>query len=135
MPYTTAEAVQALLEFDSDINVDQFIETANLLVRKYCSDSGYETDQLELIERWLAAHFYCIRSPQFENQSVMSAAKSFNFQPGFGLQLTRYGAQALLLDTAGGLAQANKPDRIRVGINYLGIPPCENPRDPRYYEQ
>ena len=140
---TTVAAVQAIVDCDLSIDMTQFIDTANELVSEFCVipsslpanvaqadwNSGYMpgyTDvRLELIERWLSAHFYAIRDIQYINQSIGGASISSGMQMGKGFEATRYGQQAMMLDTAGGLAGLNarivKGDRKRqIGVMHMG---------------
>lgn len=107
MPRTDADAVGGLLEVDVDIDLDPFIESANFLVTKVCvvADSGYDDVQLEIIERYLAAHFYGLRDPSRTQEQIDVVRDMFETNKvDLGLQLTRWGQQALRFDTNGYLA-------------------------------
>ena len=110
MPRTTAAAVKAIVEVDATISVDlaPYIETANALVTEVCGDAGYNDSRLELIERWLSAHFYAVRDPRASSERAGPVSASYLNQVGLGFAQTREGQQAMLLDTAGGLAKLNK---------------------------
>ena len=70
---TTFDAVALIAEVDTDVSADlaPFIETANYLVTQLCASATklvnevetpfYDDVALELIERWLSAHFYHVR--------------------------------------------------------------------------
>lgn len=64
--------------------------------------------KLELIERWLAAHFYQMSDPGYASESTAGASVSYQGQTGMYLELTRYGQMAMTLDTSGTLAALNK---------------------------
>ena len=111
---TTVTAVQEIIETDETVlTVAPFIETANALVTEVCATilqtdgvtPYYDSTRLELIERWLAAHFYAIRDPRRVSESVGSVREVFQFRLGLHLDVTTYGQQAMLLDTQGGLAR------------------------------
>lgn len=129
MPRTTDLAVQGILDQDVTIPLTPFIEVANNLVTRVCvpalaADTDYVAADLELIERWLSAHFYCIRDAQRVQESVRGVSESFQQKVDLGLNQTRYGQQAMLIDTEGGLAALQKlleDGRPRkVGITWLG---------------
>jgi hypothetical protein len=133
---TSASAVEAIIEVDSSIPLDPFMETANLLVNRICvpakNEDGtpYFTDdaELEVIERWLSAHFYAVRDPRIQFEAVKSLMTRFESKVELNLNNTRYGQQALVLDTSGELAAYNRtldkgPIKRRVGAHWLGVPP------------
>lgn len=106
MARTTAALVRGLLE-DADPNdgvFDPFILSANELVTEICVPLGYTDVRLELIERWLAAHFYSILNPQVSFFSAGTVQESYDSKVDLRLQVTRYGQQVMILDTKGGLA-------------------------------
>lgn len=125
MPRTSDVAVKAIIEVDDSISLDPFIETANELVTEVCASvTSYSSTRLELIERWLSAHFYAIRDPRRKMESAGSVRESYETQIGLMLKETTYGQQAMMLDTAGGLAalsnSAEKKRVSKVGISWLG---------------
>lgn len=108
MPRTTDEAVAGIIETDEDIPLTPFIEVANELVTEVCgSVTTYTTTRLELIERWLSAHFYAIRDPRSTREEVEGIRDTYESKVDLGFDLTRYGQQAMRLDTNGGLAALN----------------------------
>lgn len=124
---TTAD-VQAILDFDPSISdLDPFIEAANELVTEICVPAAYTDTRLAQIERWLSAHFIAIRDPRYQTEGIGAASVSYQGQTQMNLSATTYGQQALLLDTAGGLARLDKHiamgKRGRIGITYLGTIP------------
>lgn len=108
MARTTSASVQGIIEVDAAIDLNPFILVANELVTEVCSDAGYSDERLELIERWLAAHFYCTRDPRASREQAGPVAQSLQSVIDLGLNNSHYGQTALLLDTAGGLAALNK---------------------------
>ena len=138
MPRTTAAQVKAIIETDSsiivvDADLDPFILVANELVTELCTGTAgpttaYTSTRLELIERWLAAHFYCVRDPRTTNESA-GVSVGYESKVDLGLALSRYGQQAKLLDTHGGLAtldEQTKKGTTRTGsVSWRGSPPPE----------
>ena len=128
---TTARKVQAIIDVDTDIDVMPFIETASSLVTEICVPAGYDDARLELIERWLAGHFYAIRDPRMQSQGFGGANGSMQGQTAMHFQGTSYGQQALLLDTAGGLARLSehiaKGKRGKIGMVSLARDSSKDP--------
>lgn len=87
------------------MSLEGFIDTASKLVdRVECCANGKLDDQtLELLERWLACHFYASINPNIlQSKSIGGASKSYQVgQVGTGIEGTPYGQQALALDTTG----------------------------------
>lgn len=121
---TTEAAVSAIIEVDATIGLTPFIEVASAIVDDVCTDSGYSSTKLELIERWLAAHFYAIRDMRTAQEVAGSVSQSFQFKLGLNLANTMYGQQAMLVDTAGNLAalskRMEKGKKQSVGVTWLG---------------
>jgi hypothetical protein len=122
---TTSEAVGNIIELDSSISLTPFIEAANALVTECCSEDDYDVTRLELIERWLSAHFYAIRDPRNTSESAGPASKSIETSVSLGFDVTRYGQMAMRLDTKGGLAALNKrtldgQGSRRVSMSWIG---------------
>jgi len=108
---TTTLAVSKIIEVDATINegdLSPFIETASAVVDDVCVPLEYNDTRLELIERWLAAHFYAVRDMRRSDEKAGSVSESYQYHVGAGLESTMYGTQAIALDTKGGLAGWNK---------------------------
>ena len=103
---TTEEKVGAIVELDEDVSLDPFIEAANYLVTAVCAPHYVDPATLELIERWLSAHFYSIRVPLTSGSQVDVISEQYaTYQRvDLGLDLTPYGQQAMRLDIGGYLA-------------------------------
>lgn len=130
MARTTSDAVEALLlqQYDS-VNspvLTGFIETANVVVSRVdtCATSkGYtlSVTELELIERWLAAHYYAIGDPTYQSKRTGKASGTFRGNTDMGLDSTLFGQQAKTLDPSGCLNKVGKT--VAVGGYWLGKPP------------
>ena len=108
MARTTSEEVALIIEVDESVSLTPFIEAANALVTEKCSTvTTYDADRLELIERWLAAHFYAIRDARPTHERAGSVGASYQSKVDLGFDVTHYGQMAMRLDTAGGLAALN----------------------------
>lgn len=127
MPRTDPPAVAGICEVDDSIDLTPFIAFANELttdkpaavlladgITPYLSNT-----RLEMIERLLAAHFYSVcRDPQTVIEQVDTLRTTFETnKPGFNLKLTRFGQQAMVLDTTGSLAAFNNQlEKVRMKL-------------------
>lgn len=128
---TTDAAVRALLLSDVDSTVSDltsWIDFANTLTTRVCSvEPTYTADDLEKIERCLAAHFYSISDPRTKSEGVSGINASYEGQTGFFLNATRFGQMAMVIDTEGylstmsALMQKGKRRR-KLGVLWLGTP-------------
>jgi len=122
---TTVDAVEAIIDIDSGIGLAPFIEVANDLVTEKCSTvSTYSAAKLELIERWLAAHFYHIRDTRTRSKVVGDGEAIYKSKVDLGFNLTHYGQMAMRLDTNGELARLDNSMKgggpTAVNIDWLG---------------
>lgn len=102
--------------FDTTLTATQlapFITAANLLTTNVPGASTnpvLAAEELKEIERWIAAHFACIRDP-ISLRERLGDAESWAFPAsvttawGMGLKLTAYGQQAIAMDRTGTLAK------------------------------
>ena len=128
MARTTAANVGKVVEVDTTIDLDPFISMANELVTECCVDvnaTEYTATRLELIERWLAAHFYVIRDPRTSSEGISGLSEAAqNPQVAMAFHGTKEGQQALILDTYGGLAALSKRisdgGKKAIGVTWMG---------------
>lgn len=124
---TTSTLVEAIVDVTEGVDLDPYLLAANELVTEICVPAGYDATRLELIERWLAAHFYCVYDPRAQSESAGVSA-SYEGSAAMFLERTRYGQMAMILDTAGGLAKLNdetkKGQARTVGVTWLGVQPA-----------
>ncbi len=131
MTRTTVDQVEAIIEIDSGISLTPFIEVANALVTECCSaavDSDgalvYDATRLELIERWLSAHFYHIRDPKASREEVDDVASTFRSSVDLGFNNTHYGQMSMRIDTNGALSRLDNSSKNgksnTVGLDWLG---------------
>ena len=100
--------VEAIIDYDDLIDLTPFILVANQLVTELCTDSGYDDARLAEIERWLSAHFYHIRDQHVSQERAGEVGVNYQYKVDLALNVTKYGQMAMILDTAGNLAQLNK---------------------------
>lgn len=124
---TTSSAVEEIIEVDTDIDLTPFIEAASALVDVHCAakNSAYTATELELIERWLSAHCYCVRDPRATFESVGKLQSTYQSKVDLCLYTSHYGQMAMMLDWYGGLAALNdlmtkNGGKRTVGITWLG---------------
>ena len=133
---TTPELVSGLIEVDENIDLMPFIQTAAVLCDELLADTEYSNSRLELIERWLAAHFYAIRDNRIDTERAGSVSASYQYKLGTGLQVTMYGQQVLRLDTSGAFAkldaETNKPVSALPKIGVLWLGSCERNQPSSY---
>ncbi len=133
MARTIATAVEGILldHYDSanSPSLTPFIDTANDVVTRVatCATARGVTlssTTLELIERWLATHFYAIADLIAKEKETGDARAIFyGSEDGEGLEFTPYGKQAVVIDYSGCLKTVSKGHR---GVlTWLGKPPSE----------
>lgn len=99
------QQVQVLVG-DSSLDASSFIETATIFVDANLLDQGLTTDQLAQIELYLAGHFAMVTATEgpLAAQTLGEGSERYHNIYAAGLKATRFGQQAILLDTSGVLA-------------------------------
>lgn len=134
MARTDATAVVALMlpgkDYDTrrSPSLTPFIDTANALVTRVATCAATKgitlsAAELELLERWLSAHFYCMSDQTYSSRSTGGASGSFHGQTGMALDATKYGQTAQMLDSSGCLVSLSK--RQTAGAFWAGKRPSE----------
>ncbi len=113
MTRVTSSEVKGLIKTSFD--VDPFIATSNLLVDESLVGQGLSDARLTQIELWLAAHFTAVAE---ERGALLASDKGdseeeYGLKVGEGLNMTRFGQQALLLDTTGILADIGSSTSVK----------------------
>jgi len=119
---TTDELVQGIIEVDSNIVLDPFMTAANALINTIATDSGHSEEGLQLIETWLAAHFYAMRDPRSVQEAAGDVQVTYQSKVDLNLSTSHYGQMAMVLDTSGLLRQLNKgPGNIKtISVTWVG---------------
>jgi hypothetical protein len=129
---TTIAKVQALLGDDYGVKEDgtspdlqPFIDTATVITDRVDACATKKridlTDaELELIERWVAAHLYTAQDKPYSSRSTAGASGQFQGQTAMGYDSTRYGQEAQRIDYSGCLRNIDKQQRA--GMAWLGKP-------------
>jgi len=103
MARVTSDEVKVLI--DTSRTITTMIDAASLVVSESLVGKGLSDDRLKLIELYLAAHFVAITEEKggLTGQKQGDAEDTFQLPVGMGYKLTRFGQQALQLDTTGTL--------------------------------
>lgn len=103
---------------DTSVDTQPFIVMASLLVNRHLGSQGLDYALLRELERWLAAHFVCIRDPRYVQ--VKTEGDAFTYEHGKmgqGLSATSYGQQVIALDPTGILAQTTMTQRASFKVD------------------
>lgn len=126
MSLSTPTTVQAILgdnygalEDGSLPGLQQFCDAAYLTMQRVAACAVKKGITLsdaekEMIERWLAAHYYCQMDPLYTSRSTAGASGSFQRKQGDGFETTEYGATAVRLDPSGCLSSLGKRANARM---------------------
>ena len=119
MANTTPANVKKIIEIDSSFSDADItacgIDAANLVVSEQLETltPSPSAAALELIERWLSAHFWAV-------YQQVAAQEMKQYRLDRGLETTMWGTQAMALDSTGTLARWNKqmkngtPNKVKV---------------------
>ena len=135
MARTNSDNVKGLLMDDYGARLDgsspsltPFIDSATVVIDRVdaCATAkgwALTAAELELLERWLAAHMYCMSDQQLMSKNTLAAGATFRAQGGLNLNGSTYGQTAVALDPSGCLAAIGL--RKTAGMEWLGKPPSE----------
>lgn len=108
MPRTNAEEVSKIIETDSSDDLAPFIVAATSVVDRIAAHaSAPSSTTLEIIERWLAAHYYAVFRQRVSSEKAGPVGENKQHWVGYGFQTTMHGTQALTLDPTGVLSHIN----------------------------
>lgn len=124
---TTADRVRILLgsDYNGTTDLAQFAADASVVVDRVVLMAAKKgitlsSAELEMVERWLAAHLYQMNDPGYTSRSNGGASGSFDGGSGEGWEGTRYGRTAVRLDYSNSLRNMDKQQRA--GGAWLGKP-------------
>lgn len=103
----------------SSPNLQAFIDTATLVISRVntCATAKgitLSTDELEMMERYLAAHYFSHADQLYQSKATNGASGSFQGVTGKGIESSQYGMTAIQLDPSGCLASITKGQRASV---------------------
>jgi len=116
---TSSTLVAGIIEVDTAIDLEPFITAASALVDDVAAASDLDATRLELIERWLSAHFYCMRDPRTTQERAGPVGASYQSSVGPNLSTSHYGQMAMTLDTSGTLKTLSR-GKIAATVSWLG---------------
>lgn len=135
---TDSEAVKGVLvdNYDEDEDTGEgpdltpFIEAASSVVDDVSAcaiakGKALTSAKLELIERWLSAHFYVMNDPTFRERANLTSKAVFDGSTGMYLEASRFGQMAVTLDSSGCLSAIASGTRKKASAGWLGLPPSE----------
>lgn len=120
---TTVAAVKQTLGADYDCisnpSLNTYIDTAAAIVGRVveCAakkDVTITSSERELIQRWLAAHFYVMSDQNYKGRSTLRASGQFQGDTGMYLEASKYGQTAVLVDPSGCLNNIGKQSRAYI---------------------
>jgi len=82
MARTTDEKVRAVIQTDGLVDLDPFIENANIIVSNMIAQAATlgktaSSDTWVVVETYVAAHLYHLKFPKSQSERVGKASKSF----------------------------------------------------------
>jgi len=115
MPRVSEDQVRGVTNEPSTVDASQAIDAATLFVDEELVGKGPSDARLVQIELYLAAHFLAIttREGPLAAETMGDASERYHNIYTAGLRSTRFGQQAVLLDTSGTLAAiASKSENL-----------------------
>jgi hypothetical protein len=106
MARVTESQVRSVAGEPSSVDASSAISVANLIVDEELYDTTLSNDRLTMIELYLSAHFLVLttREGPMAAQALGDATERYHNIYQAGLMSTRFGQQAVLLDSTGTLA-------------------------------
>ena len=103
---------------DTTVDPQPFIVAASLLVDRHLGNAGLDAALLTEIERYLAAHFVCLRDPRLvEGRAEGLAVRFQRGTAGAGLEATDYGRAVKYMDPTGILVGAMTGQRASFHVD------------------
>lgn len=112
----TTDEVKVLIDTPLT-DLTAFITVASQQVDRIDAVGSLSAAVLKEIERWLSAHYVAIRDPRVSQDAIADSRHTYEGKTGMGLDFTRYGQQARLLDTTGTL---QKLSLKKASLTYVG---------------
>jgi len=107
MARTNEDAVALIIQVDRSIitDFDPFMDSADLIVDNVIALAPIPSvASLELVARYLSAHFIAIAQGQIQMEKVKSIQQQFATYVDKGFAITHWGSTAMMVDTTGRLA-------------------------------
>lgn len=97
--------------------------TSTLYTRALAKEIIIASDNLELIERWLAAHCYVMSDQPYAERKTGQSSAVFQGRTGMYLEASKYGQMAIVLDPSGLLRTLGQGKRATA--DWVGTPLSE----------
>jgi hypothetical protein len=123
MPLVTDAEVKSQIK--TDIDTTLAIQQADMIVTENLSGKGHSATRLKFIELNLACHFVALA----EERGGLKVSKTGDTLETYagdyttGLNLTRFGQQAIVLDNSGTLSAGADPSKKAALFAVVGPPP------------
>jgi len=103
--------VRSIIEVADSLDLTAFLVTANLMRTEDLGNTSLSDARLDQIETYLAAHFAAlfVERGALKSTTTLNAGDAYAGDYGRGLRATRYGQQAIVLDTSGTLSTMAEP--------------------------
>ena len=110
----TASEVRQLADLPASVSVDLFISHANLLVNEELNTGTLSEARLTAIENLLAAHFTVLATEKgaLASTEIGDSRDRLHNIYDKGLQSTRFGQQAIMMDTTGRLRELSNTSEV-----------------------
>lgn len=134
MALTNPKAVESILgpeNYDGETDLQPFIDSADILIQNISAYAianlgmSPTNGQLEVIERWLAAHLYSQNNPAISSIGTGGINTGLQGQSTMNLRNSRWGQTVIMLDFTGYLNSID--NRAIARLVWLGTnkrPPC-----------
>lgn len=134
---TSTDAVEAILGDDYGAKVDgtfpdlePYIEAASAIIDDVAAcaiakDKTLSSTRLELLERWLSAHFYVMSDQPYTEKETGQSRGVFQGKTGMYLEASKYGQMAVTMDSSGCLFAIASGERKKVTMFWMGLRPSE----------
>lgn len=109
--------LRAILKCGATVDLTVFMNTANVLVDDLLGSSSLSANTLKLIETYLAAHLYALTEERgsLASETFGDSTERYHNVYKAGFNSTRFGQQALVIDTTGTLARESaKADKASI---------------------
>lgn len=117
----TDSDVKAIIDTSRDTT--PFIATAQVIVDEELAGKGLTADRLDKIALYLSAHFVCIteESGGLRRSRLGEADESYKApdSKAVGFASTRYGQQAMIMDTSGTLAKIGANNGLKARFEVI----------------
>lgn len=120
MANVTSDDVQKVINIEGDfpnLDIDSHITTADRIVAGRLSNMGYNTETLDSITLYLAAHFVSLFIREPEEKELADSRDKFTRELAQGLRSTRFGQTALSIEYQGVLvSDTNNKHRAQINV-------------------